>query len=84
MYHVVIVRQAKKSLRKLPQKYQLKIRNVLAILKFEPFIGKKLEGRYKDKYSISVWPYRIIYKIKKKELIVEVVEISPRGGMYRK
>jgi len=83
MYQVKLARQARKILPRLPVIYQEKIRRVLAGLKFNPHIGKKLEGRYKNDYSIRVWPYRIIYTIKRKELTVEVIEIEHRGRAYR-
>lgn len=84
MYKVLLTNKAEKSLDKIPDLYQGRIVIVLKKLIINPFIGKKLEGRYKDAYSLRVWPYRIIYSIKKKELIVEVIEIAQRGGAYRK
>jgi len=84
MYRVFLSPKARKSLAKLPKTFQLKVRNVIASLKFDPYIGKKLEGKYKNDYSVRVWPYRIIYTIKKKQLIIEVIEIEHRGGAYRK
>ena len=84
MYFVKIPPRIKKRIRKFPQKDLIRIRTTLAALQFNPYIGKKLEGRYKNDYSIRVWPYRIIYTIKKKKLIVEVIEIEHRGGAYRR
>ncbi|MBU0999044.1 type II toxin-antitoxin system RelE/ParE family toxin [Patescibacteria group bacterium] len=84
MYRVILSRKAKKSLPKLPKAYQLKVRNVIASLKLDPYIGKKLEGKYKNDYSVRIWPYRIVYTIKKKELVIEVIEIESRGQAYKK
>lgn len=84
MYRVNLARKAQKSFSKLPKVYQLKVKKVIAALKFNPFIGKKLEGKYKNDYSIRVWPYRIIYTVIKQKLIIEVIEIEHRGGAYRK
>ena len=56
---------------------------VLNILSKDPFSGKKLEGELKGKYSIRAWPYRIVYQILKNELIVLVVDIGHRQGVYR-
>ena len=47
-----------------------------------PDLGKKLEGELRDFYSLRVWPYRIIYQIIKNELIVFVVQIKHRQGVY--
>jgi len=84
LYKIIIARKAKKSLPKLPVLYQKKIRTIIASLKFNPHLGKKLEGRYKNDYSIRVWPYRIIYTILKKQLVIEIIEIEHRGGAYRR
>lgn len=81
---VKLSNEARKNFRKTPQPWKKKISLYLDQLRFEPYVGKKLEGNYKDCYSIRVWPYRIIYTIKKKELIIEVIEIEPRGRAYKK
>lgn len=83
MYYVNIPPRIEKRIRKIPQKDLSRIRTTIAALGIDPFVGKKLEGNYKNYYSIRVWPYRIIYSIKKKELIVEVIEIEHRGEAYK-
>lgn len=83
-YKIIIAKKAQKNLTKIPLKIVERIRTKIALLAFDPFIGKKLEGHYADCYSIRVWPYRIIYSIKKQQLIVEVIEIEHRGRAYRK
>lgn len=84
MYQVILTRSAQKSLRKIPKQYLERIKKSTALLAFNPYSGKKLEGHYEDNYSIRVWPYRIIYSINKKQLIVSVIEIEHRGQAYRK
>lgn len=49
----------------------------------DPFIGKKLEGRFEGAYSYRVWPYRIIYRVYKNLLIVVVVHVGHRQGVYK-
>jgi mRNA interferase RelE/StbE len=48
----------------------------------DPFSGKKLEGELKNCYSSRAWPYRIIYEIRKKELVIVVIKIGHRQGVY--
>ena len=83
-FKVFISNEARRNFRKIPQPWKKRISLYLDKLSFNPFIGKKLEGKYKNDYSIRVWPYRIIYTIKNKELIIEVIEIENRGGAYKK
>lgn len=36
-----------------------------------------------DLYRLEVWPYRIIYTIEDKKLLVIVVKIGQREGVYK-
>ena len=73
-----------KDLEKLPKKEHQKILLALSVIASDPFVGKKLEGEYAGNYSYRVWPYRIIYQILKKQLIVLVIRIGHRQGVYKK
>lgn len=84
MFKVFLTRKAEKSLDKISEPWQGRIVIVLRKLAINSQLGKKLEGKYKNYYSIRVWPYRIIYSINKKELIIEVIEIENRAGAYKK
>jgi mRNA interferase RelE/StbE len=48
----------------------------------DPFSGKKLSGKHKGEYSVRVWPYRIIYRIEKQELIIIVIDVGHRKEIY--
>ncbi|CAA7626496.1 Plasmid stabilization system (fragment) [Candidatus Terasakiella magnetica] len=41
----------------------------------------KLQGR--DGYRLRVGDWRVIYKIEAGQLILRVIEIGPRGGIYQ-
>ena len=82
MYKVEIEKRVRKQILKLPRTYQLKVYNAIYNLAGDPFQGKKLEGELKGQYSIRVWPYRIIYQIYKKELIISVIDVWHRQGVY--
>lgn len=82
-YRVRLKPKAEKELNNLPRRDYYRIIAALVSLAGDPFIGKKLEGRYKDYYSLRVWPYRIIYQIYKKELLVFVIRIGHRQEVYK-
>ena len=82
-YKVGIEKKAKKQILKLPRNYQIKIYNAMRDLALDPFQGKKLKGELRGQYSIRVWPYRIIYQIYKKELIITIIDVGHRQGVYR-
>ena len=83
MYSLFFKPSAVKSIKKLSEKDKQKVARVLESLKTTPFSGKKLAGEYKDYYSLRVWPYRIIYTIIKKELVMLVVDVGHRQSIYK-
>lgn len=81
-YQIRLKPSAEKDLSKVPQRDRERIFAELAGLATNPYIGKKLRGKYKGCYSVQVWPYRIIYQVYKKELLVIVIRIRHRQGVY--
>ena len=83
MYKVNLSSEAEKDLNAIDKKIKPKIISALLNLRNNPFAGKKLSGRLRNCYSLRVWPYRIIYLLDKKELLVLVIRIGQRGGDYK-
>ena len=83
-YRVEISKNVSKEIKKLKAKDQSRVLETLRAIAQDPFSGKKLSGRYSDLYSVRVWPYRIIYTLIKKALVVIVVDFGHRQGVYRK
>lgn len=81
MTSLVLSRTAEKEFSKLSKKDQKKIYKKLVFLKSDPKSGKKLVGKLKGFYSLRVWPYRIIYMIKSKKVLV--FHIAHRQGVYK-
>lgn len=81
-WEIRLEKRAQKELDKIPPQYQKKILAILPIIAEDPFIGKKLGGELAGLYSYCVWPYRIIYKIYKKILLVVILRIGHRQGVY--
>lgn len=82
-YTVRILPKVRKNLGKFPKKSRAKIELALLMLAKDPYIGSKLRGNLKSSYKLKVWPYRIIYKIYQLELIIVVIEIAHRQGVYK-
>ncbi|MBU4347221.1 type II toxin-antitoxin system RelE/ParE family toxin [Patescibacteria group bacterium] len=74
--------KARKDLDKIPENYRARIIAALDEIVRDPFSGKKLSGKKKGLFSFRVWPYRIIYAILGKELVVLVISIGHRQGVY--
>ena len=82
-YKIVLPRKVQKDLDEIDSRYKQRIELALISLSSDPFLGKKLDGKYKDQRSYEVRPYRIIYEIIKRELIVLIIRIGHRQGVYK-
>ncbi len=81
-YEIVIPNKVQKDLSRIDNRYRARINLALLALADDPLLGKKLEGEYKAFRSYEVGPYRIIYEIKKRDLVVLVIRIGHRQGVY--
>lgn len=82
-YEVVLPKKVQKELSKLGSKIHTRIITALEAISANPFIGKKLAGEYSSLWTHRVWPYRIIYNIKQRELLVLIVKVGHRQGVYK-
>jgi addiction module RelE/StbE family toxin len=73
--------KAQRELNNLSPKDYCRAMEAISLIAINPFANKKLRGEYRSCYSYRFWPYRIIYKIYKKELIV-IIDIGHRQDIY--
>lgn len=81
-YRVILPKKAQKDLDAVDARYIDRILAALEGLSCDPFLGKKLKGEYRNYYSYHVWPYRIIYSIQKEQLLILIIRIGHRQGVY--
>lgn len=84
LYTLALSKKAKDDLDRIRGAVSSRILSALLYLRSHPFSGKKLTGKFADLYSYRVWPYRIIYLIRRRILLVLVVRIGHRQNVYRK
>ena len=82
-YQISLANNARRSLKKIKGAEKNKILVALEALKSEPRLGSKMLGSFEGCYRLRVWPYRIIYEVYNKKLIVLVIAIGQREGIYR-
>ncbi len=82
MYELQYKRKAIKALAKINEPYYTSIIDAIEELTENPhpYGYKKLTGR--NGYRIRVGNYRIIYDIFDSSLIIEIVNVGSRGGIY--
>mgnify|MGYP001097663120 CR=1 FL=1 len=83
MYQILLSKAAARDIDKIDKKYKPHIFASLFDLRKDPYLGKKLKGKFRDCYSLRVGSYRIIYKIYKRQLNILVIRIGHRQGIYR-
>lgn len=66
---------------KIPLPWHLRITQAIDHLEYSPYGGEKMSGDMKDKRKITIWPYRIIYKIDEKKRMIVICEADHRGNM---
>ncbi len=80
---LILKPSAKKELANIGDVDRTKACVVLEALLKNPFLGKKLTGELPNQYSMRTWPFRIVYEIRKKELVILVLKIRHRRDVYR-
>ena len=83
MYELIFRNPAKRFLMKLDKNSQKQILNKMKRLKDNPCLGKPLTGNLRGLWRLRHDHYRIIYRIKDQELIVLVMNIGNREGIYK-
>ena len=84
MYTVVSAKSFTKSLAKLPANWQERIVEKIKEVAVNPYAPnsnlKKLQGR--EGYRLRVGDWRVIYELHDDALVMLVLEVGPRGGIY--
>ena len=83
MHSIEYSREAAKALAKLPRNVQALLQEKIAGLARDPFGAnhvKKLVGE--PGYRLRVGDWRVIYVVESGRLVVRVLRIGPRGGVY--
>jgi mRNA interferase RelE/StbE len=82
MYEIIFRSPAKRFLKKLDSNVQEEMLNKIEKLKNNPELGKPLVGNLSGLWKLRYDKYRIIYQIKKQELIILVLNIGHRKNIY--
>jgi mRNA interferase RelE/StbE len=85
MYKILFTKQADKTLRKMSRNRALLIRNKLESIATSPYAKHnnvtKLHNRLGYRLRVADWC--VIYDIQDGKLVILVLKIGPRGGVYR-
>jgi mRNA interferase RelE/StbE len=84
MYTVIATKSFNKAIARLPTNWQKRIVAKIKEVAANPYAPNnnltKLQGR--DAYRLRVGDWRVIYEIHDDRLVMLVLEVGPRGGIY--
>jgi mRNA interferase RelE/StbE len=83
MYNITFDINAKKFLKKLKKRDQEEILNRIEGLKENPYLGKRLAGNLFGLWRLRIDKYRVLYKIIENKLVIVIIDIGHRKGIYR-
>ena len=84
-YRVVVLKKAAKELAALPFRDRKKIAAAIDALSTDPCPPgvKPMKGEWAGHYRKRVGDYRIIYQVEHDRLVILVVRVGNRRGVYR-
>lgn len=82
-YLVRIPPEVADVVRHLHPRMKTMIRNALEELEKDPYLGKPLRDQLKGLFSLRVSHYRVVYRIKSREVLIEVLDIAERRVVYQ-
>lgn len=84
-YRIEITRAARRDLLKLPRDIARRIDAHILALADDPHPAgaKKLEGST-DLFRVRVGDYRILYRVERHRLLILIIRVGHRRGIYRR
>ncbi|MEA2053850.1 MAG: type II toxin-antitoxin system RelE/ParE family toxin [Candidatus Thermoplasmatota archaeon] len=84
MYKVIFSKKAASFVKNLRKGYRNKIKDVVEILRENPFGHpyKKIRGET-NIYRIRIGKYRVLYELNKPESKIIIIKVDKRDKMYR-
>lgn len=83
-YSVRIPPAVASFVRHLHPNIKRRIRAALKELESDPHLGKPLKEDLQDLWSYRVSYYRIVYRIKREQITIEIIEIAERNIVYQR
>ena len=84
MYKVVTTKSFGKALAKLPVNWQRRIVAKIRAVAADPYAPNNNLTKVQDRegYRLRVGGWRVIYELHDDRLVMLVLEVGPRGGIY--
>ena len=81
-YRVLYAREAAKSIAKLDKTVKERVRKAVARISEHPELGKPLTGLLSGRWSYRAGDWRILYRVRRSELLILVLTVGHRSDVY--
>jgi mRNA interferase RelE/StbE len=82
-YRVLYTQEAARRISELDGVIKERIRKAIIRISEHPELGKRLTGILSDRWSYRVGDWRILYKLRKSELVILILSVGHRREVYR-
>jgi mRNA interferase RelE/StbE len=82
-YSISFTRAAQKSLRAIDVVSQRRIAAAVELLTMHPLPPKAVALKGRDGYRIRVGDYRVLYQVRREEILIVVIDVGHRRDVYR-
>ena len=82
-YRILYAEEAARRIASLDKAVRERVGRAIVRLSEHPESGKRLTGLLSDRWSYRVGDWRILYKIRKKELVILVLTVGHRRDVYQ-
>lgn len=83
-YRVEYAQAAARQIESLDLAVKERVRLAIERLRVHPELGKRLAGLLADRWSYRAGDWRILYQIRKNELLILVLHVGHRSRVYRR
>jgi mRNA interferase RelE/StbE len=82
-YRILYTQEAARRIGELDGVIKERIRKAIIRISEHPELGKGLTGILSDRWSYRVGDWRILYKLRKSELVILILTVGHRREVYR-
>lgn len=81
-YRILFTEEAADRIRKLDKAVKERVRKAILRISEHPELGKRLTGILSDRWSYRVGDWRILYKVRKTEVVILILTVGHRRDVY--
>ena len=82
IHRVLYTAEAARRIARLDKAVKERIRRAIERLSEHPELGKRLRGLLSDRWSYRAGGWRILYRVRKSELLILVLTVGHRSEVY--